>query len=123
LGVRYVPMSSPESEVTCRIENKTVYADMYTGIDATENPTDNTLSTLLAAVTAEEADLFIGNSDSDSSLDYDEKGYMVLKLDPVNAAAEREHVFIEVRPERGAPLSLEFIVPSELVVGWSTIGA
>jgi flagellin FlaB len=123
LGVRYVPMSSPESEVTCRIENKTVYADMYTGIDATVNPTDNTLSTLLAAVTAEEADLFIGNSDGDSSLDYDEKGYMVLKLDPANAAAEREHVFIEIRPEKGAPLTIEFIIPPQLTEGWHTIGS
>jgi archaellin len=78
---------------------------------------------LLAAVTAEEADLFIGNSDGDSSLDYDEKGYMVLKLDPANAAAEREHVFIEIRPEKGAPLTIEFIIPPQLTEGWHTIGS
>jgi archaellin len=122
LGVRYVPMSSPESEVTCRIENVTIFADMYNGID-TGNPAGENLTVLVTNTTENRAELFIGNSDSDSSLDYDEKGYVVLKLDPVNAAAEREHVFIEVRPERGAPLSMEFIVPSELIVGWSTIGA
>ena len=126
LGVRYVPMSSPESEVTCRIENKTIYADMYDGIipmtDA--NPTGHNFDELLANVTAvDQANLFIGNSDGDSSLDYDEKGYMVLWLDLPNAAAEREHVFIEIRPEKGAPLSLEFIIPPQLTEGWHTIGS
>jgi flagellin FlaB len=122
LGVRYVPMSSPESEVTCRIETLTIFADMYNGIN-TGNPAGENLTALVTNTTENRAELFIGNSDGDSSLDYDEKGYMVLKLDPVNAAAERENVFVEVRPERGAPLSVEFIVPSELIVGWSTIGA
>jgi len=126
LGVRYVPMSSPESEVTCRIENKTIYADMYAGIIpiTTANPTGHNMSELLANVTAvDQANLFIGNSDGDSSLDYDEKGYMVLWLDLPNAAAEREHVFIEIRPEKGAPLSIEFIIPPQLTEGWHTIGS
>jgi flagellin FlaB len=123
LGVRYVPMSSPETEVTCRIENRTVFADMYTGINTTVNPTDHTNSELLAAVNEQEAQLFIGNSDSDSSLDYDEKGYLVFKLDLANAAAEREHVFVEIRPEKGAPLTLEFIIPPQLTEGWHTIGS
>jgi len=123
LGVRYVPMSSPESEVTCRIENTTVFADMYTGINTTVNPTDHTNSELLAAVNEKEAQLFIGNSDGDSSLDYNEKGYLVFKLDLASAAAEREHVFIEIRPEKGAPLTIEFIVPPQLTEGWHTIGS
>jgi len=126
LGVRYVPMSSPQSEVTCRIENKTIYADMYKGIIpiTTANPTGHNMSELLANVTAaDQANLFIGNSDLDSSLDYDEKGYMVFVLDTSNAAAEREHVFIEIRPEKGAPLTIEFIIPPQLTEGWHTIGS
>jgi archaellin len=78
---------------------------------------------LLGAVTAEEAQLFIGNSDGDSSLDYDEKGYMVFNLGPGNTAAEREHVFVEIRPEKGAPLTIEFIIPPQLTEGWHTIGS
>jgi len=126
LGVRYVPMHNPESEVTCRIEQEIVFADMYLGIIpiATADPTDHTCTELLANVTTpDSANLFIGGSDGDSSLDYNEKGYMVFKLGPANAAAERQHVFIEIRPEKGAPLTIEFIIPPQLTAGWHTIGS
>jgi len=122
LGVRYVPMASPETEVTLRIENKTAYADIYAGIDTTD-PTGATLDTLYAAVTAPDGKLFIGNSDSDSSLDYNEKGFLVIALSSGEEALEREHIFIEIRPERGAPLTIEFIVPPQLTEGWHTIGS
>ena len=123
LGVRYVPMSWNESEVTCRIENNTVYANMYTGIDSSVDPTNAKTDALLGAVNAQEAQLFIGGSDTDSSLDYDEKGYLVFKLAPANAAQERQHVFVEIRPEKGAPLTIEFIIPPQLTAGWHTIGS
>jgi len=124
LGVRYVPMSSNESEVTCRVENKTVFANMYVGINSTILPTDSTTDTMFDAILVDDtAELFIGNTDYDASLDYDEKGFLVFKLDPANAAAEREHVFIEIRPEKGAPLTIEFIIPPQLTVGWHTIGS
>ena len=127
LGVRYVPMSSPESEVTCRIENKTVYADMYQGIwngNLTgDQPVDQKFSDLVLNTTAGNAALFIGASDGDSSLDYNEKGFMVIRLNPAYAADERDHVFVEIRPEKGAPLTIEFIIPPQLTVGWHTIGS
>jgi flagellin FlaB len=127
LGVRYVPMSSPESEVTCRIENKVIYADMYEGIKNTgltgELPADQKFDDLVGNTTAGRAALFIGSSDSDSSLDYDEKGFMVIRLEDVTAAEERDHVFVEIRPEKGAPLTLEFIIPPQLTLGWHTIGS
>jgi flagellin FlaB len=133
LGVRYVPMHSPETEVTVRVENKTIFADIYSGIIplADANPTGNLMDELIDNVTAsmattgwaDQANLFIGNSDGDSSLDYDEKGYMVFVLDTSNAAAERERVFIEIRPEKGAPLTIEFIIPPQLTEGWHTIGS
>jgi archaellin len=44
-------------------------------------------------------------------------------LDSGNTAAERQHVFIEIRPEKGAPLSIEFIIPPQLTEGWHTIGS
>ena len=129
LGVRYVPMSSPQSEVTCRVENKTIFADIYKGIipmavGTDTDPTGSTMSALLGEVDTEnQANLFIGNSDGDSSLDYDEKGYMVFWLNVADAASEREHVFIEIRPEKGAPLTIEFIIPPQLTEGWHTIGS
>jgi archaellin len=57
------------------------------------------------------------------SLDYDEKGFMVFKLGTDNTAKQREHVFIEIRPEKGAPLTIEFIIPPQLTQGWHTIGS
>jgi len=122
LGVSYVPMSSPETEISLRIENKTAYADIYNGIN-TLDPTGETLDTLWGNVTAPNAELFIGNSDGDSSLDYNEKGYLVISISAGEEALEREHIFVEIRPEKGAPLTIEFIVPPQLTAGWHTIGS
>jgi flagellin FlaB len=122
LGVKYVPMHDPETEVSLRIENHTAYANVYHGINTTD-PTDSTLADLLGGVTAGQANLFIGNSNGDTSLDYNEKGYLVLKLSNADAASEREHIWFEIRPEKGAPLTIEFIVPPQLTPGWHTIGS
>ena len=125
LGVRYVPMSSNESEVTCRVENETMFADMYNGIDdsAGKGPQLEDLFALIVNTVQNRAELFIGNSDLDSSLDIGEKGFFVVYFGSADQASVGDFIFLEVRPERGAPLSVEFIVPSELVGGWSTIGA
>jgi flagellin FlaB len=123
LGVQYVPMDTPETEISLRIENKTAYADVYEGINATENPTGASLDDLYNATSTGRAALFIGNTDSDSSLDYNEKGYLVISLNTGEEALEREHIWLEIRPEKGAPLSVEFIVPPQLTQGWHTIGS
>jgi flagellin FlaB len=125
LGVRYVPMSSNESEVTCRVENETMFGDMYNGIDdsAGKGPQLEDLFALIVDTVQNRAELFIGNSDLDSSLDIGEKGFFVVYFGSADQASVGDFIFLEVRPERGAPLSVEFIVPSELIVGWSTIGA
>jgi len=123
LGVRYVPMAAAKSEVTLRIEQHTAIADVYHGIN-TVDPTLKTLDELQLLVTGDNtAELFIGNSDLDSSLDYDEKGFLVFQLGSGDEAAQRDHVFVEIRPEKGAPLTLEFIIPPQLTEGWHTIGS
>jgi archaellin len=116
-------MDTPETEISLRIENKTAYADVYEGINATENPTGASLDDLYNATSTGRAALFIGNTDSDSSLDYNEKGYLVISLNTGEEALEREHIWLEIRPEKGAPLSVEFIVPPQLTQGWHTIGS
>jgi flagellin FlaB len=123
MGVRYVPMNTPETEISIRIENHTAYADIYEGINATVDPTGASLSDLYGNTTAGRAALFIGNSDADSSLDYNEKGYLVISLNTGEEALEREHVFLEIRPESAAPISIEWIVPPQLTQGWHTIGS
>jgi len=128
LGVRYVPMDTPESEIGFRIETTVAYADIYNGID-TNDPTNATFTSLIAYVAPATANsvttskLFIGNSDDDSSLDYNEKGYLIVAVKSGEEALEREHVWIEIRPENGAPLTVEFIVPPQLTEGWHTIGS
>jgi flagellin FlaB len=123
LGVQYVPMSTPETEISIRIENRTAYADIYEGINTNVTPTGASLDSLYDNVTSGRAALFIGNSDADSSLDYNEKGYLVITLLTGEQALEREHIWLEIRPEKGAPLSIEFIVPPQLTNGWHTIGS
>jgi flagellin FlaB len=123
LGVRYVPMHDPETEVSVRVQTHTAFANIYHGIVSTPDPTDSTLDALLTAVTGDQANLFIGNSNNDTSLDYNEKGYLVISLGTGNEALEREHVWLEIRPESGAPLTIEFIVPPQLTEGWRTIGS
>jgi len=122
LGVRYVPMKSPETEMTMGIENHTTIADVYGGINDTD-PSGRSLTELYSGVQENKAVLFIGNSDLDSSLDYDEKGYLIVRLSLSAVAEEREHVFIEIRPEKGAPLTIEFIIPPQLTMGWHAIGS
>jgi len=68
------------------------------------------------------ASMFVENSNGDDSLNSQEKGYLLITLKPGEEAAKREPIFIEIRPEKGAPLSVEFTVPSELEKGWQSVG-
>jgi flagellin FlaB len=131
MGVRYVSMTQNTSEISVRLENHTAIADCYMGINPV-NPLNETLTSLADTYTKANGttatmptacELFIGKSDGDSSLDYDEKGYLVFAFnDEASRAIQREHIFVEVRPEKGAPISIEFIVPPQLTEGWFTVG-
>jgi len=121
LGVKYVPMANETTVVTLRIGNHTAYANIYNGINETD-PTGASYDELAIAVPAAKAVLFIENSNGDDSLNSQEKGYLVIHLGSGDEAAKRDQVFIEIRPEKGAPLSVEFVVPSELQSGWLTLG-
>jgi len=118
LGVKYVPMANETTVVTLRV-GTTAYANIYDGI-STMDPTGKNYTELVANVTSGKAMLFVGNSNGDESLNSQEKGYLVISLTEV--ASKRDQVFIEIRPEKGAPLSVEFVVPSELQAGWLTLG-
>jgi flagellin FlaB len=127
MGVRYVSMSQNTSEISLGIENDIAYADVYYGINATYEPLNTQLSTLVDATRNQtgnitSAQLFVGNTDGDSSLDYDEKGFLVFCFATAEQAAEREHILVEIRPEKGAPISIEVVVPPQLTEGWLTVG-
>jgi len=63
--------------------------------------------------------LFIQNSNQDSALDSSEKGYLVIALE--TPASARDHIVVEVRPEKAAPLTIDFYVPESLTKGWITV--
>jgi len=130
LGVKYVPMANETTVVSIRIEEKAAYANIYNGtfdIGATK-AYNYLLSQVDSNANKTAAKLFIENSNGDESLNSQEKGYLVIYLhDGVPSGTDdrptaRTHVLIEIRPEKGAPLSIEFTVPSELEAGWQTIG-
>ena len=123
MGVEYVPMGTNTTVVTLRIENKTAYANIYQGINTTD-PTGKTFDQLVTGLSGSstQAKLFIENSDGDNSLDFQEKGYLIIYLKSADNAVKRDHIFIEIRPEKGAPLSIEFVVPPQIQSGYMTIG-
>jgi len=59
------------------------------------------------------ASLFIENSDGDDALNYYEKGFLIIYIGE-GAAPARENVLVEIRPEKGAPLTIEFVIPEAL---------
>jgi len=124
IGTQYVSMAQNSTEVTLRVENHTAIADVYRGINDT-NPYTTQFDTLVNAVgnSSTGAKLFIGNDDGDSSLDYSEKGFLVFYFSGTDQAAERERIYIDIRPENSAPLSVEIIVTPELTNGWLTVGS
>jgi len=128
IGTRYVAMDQNVTEISLRIENKTAYANIYYGINTAKSPLNTTLDALVTAVNSSangdtRCQLFIGNSNGDSSLDFGEKGLLILYFGADSQAAARMHVFVEVRPGNGAPVSVEVVVPPELTQGWLSIGA
>ena len=121
LGVKYVPMANESTVVFLRIENHTAYPNIYNGINITD-PRGEDFTTLINGLgSGTTAKLFIENSDGDESIDSKEKGFLIIYLSTSDQADRREKVFIEIRPEKGAPLSIEFSVPSELQQGFTTV--
>jgi len=122
LGVKYVPMANETTVVSLRVGNHTAYPNIYNGINTTDprgQDFDSLISILGNSTTAV---LFIENSDGDDSLSAKEKGLLIIHLSESDEAGKRQTVFIEIRPEKGAPLTIEFVVPSELQEGFITIG-
>jgi len=123
LGVKYVPMANQTTMVSLRVENHTAYANIYNGINKEVDPRGKNFTQLINSLgTGTTAMLFIENSDGDDSIDTQEKGLLIIHLATGDQADKRENIFIELRPEKGAPLSIEFTVPSELQEGFHTIG-
>jgi flagellin FlaB len=69
------------------------------------------------------AALVIINSNHDEALDTGEKAYLVITLSKEDAALAREDVYIEIRLEESATLSIELRVPASMPLdSWATAG-
>jgi len=119
-GVKYVAMWRNETAVTLKV-GMTAWANVYDGVNTLE-PTGENFTALANNVTEGTAQLFIGNTNGDESLDAFEKGYLVINLGNANAAPIRAGIIIEIRLEKTAPLSLEFTMPESMPSNtWVTV--
>jgi flagellin FlaB len=129
-GTQSVPMAQNTSEVFLEVGNHTAIVDCYTGVapaNATDDPYTNTFSDLVSALQNQSGAgthcrLFIGNSNNDTSLDYGEKGFLVFYFSSADQATANELIDVEIRPLEGATISIEVLVPPDLVDGWQTLG-
>jgi flagellin FlaB len=132
IGVRYVPMDINSTEVTLTVSNKAAIANCYLGVSSTVDPENATLATMATDVNATVStvaagqtacQLFIGNSNNNTSLDSNEKGYLVICVNPTSyQAIHGDTIYIQIRPEQGAPLAVSFVVSQQLSPGWQTVG-
>jgi len=68
------------------------------------------------------AALVIMNSNQDEALDTGEKAYLVITLSEEDAALSREEIYVEIRLEESATLSIELSVPASMPLdSWATV--
>jgi flagellin FlaB len=115
-GVKYVALGQNETAVTLTVSGSS-WPNIYEGT-ATMTSGSN-FTELLSSVTAGQAKLYIQNSNGDEALDSNEKGYLVIRLS--SAASSRTHIVVEIKPEKAAPLTVDFYVPESLQTGWITV--
>jgi archaellin len=146
IGVRYVPMDANSTEVTLTVSadasnlnnpNGTAIANCYYGVapdNATDNPLNNTLDALVtnvrnlqagntAGLNTTQAELFIGNSVNNTSLEANEKGFLVVYFQGQDRAIHGQIIYLQIRPEQSAPIAVSFVVSPQLTEGWSTVGS
>jgi flagellin FlaB len=142
IGVNYVPMDQNATEVSLTVGNHTAIADCYTGVasytianttNAVQgNPLNTSLTGLVDQITGTPANygtgyswarLFIGASNNNTSLDFNEKGYLVISLASADVGVPGEHIAVQIRPENSAPMSTDFVVPAQLSQGWMAVNS
>jgi len=128
-GVSYVPMGANRTVVTLKIKYANTskepvsYPNIYVGVNTTIDPAKTGFTDILDGLNFTynginaTAQLFLEENNKDDAFDFFEKGYLVIKLDPNLDLTSRCEVYIEVRPEKGAPLTINFIIPANLPTG------
>ncbi|MGB9960378.1 MAG: archaellin/type IV pilin N-terminal domain-containing protein [Candidatus Bathyarchaeales archaeon] len=115
-GVKYVALGTNETAVTLKVGGE-AWPNIYNGTDSMTSGSD--FDTLLSSVDSGKATIFIQNTNGDEALDSNEKGYLVINLS--SPASARTHIVVEIKPEKAAPLTVDFYVPESLQTGWITV--
>jgi flagellin FlaB len=136
VGIRYVPMDANSTQITLTISGQSAIANCYYGVNAStintidpystkmDNLVNYTGSTPLSnggTITA--AELFIGNSNNNTSLDSNEKGFLMVYFAPQDRPVHGQTIYIQIRPQQDAPIAVDFKVSAQLSTGWSTVGS
>jgi flagellin FlaB len=134
MGVKYVPVGMNETVVSLSIIKRggssIAYSNIYYGVNTTFNPRGysfdglvqtanvtllNILNKTFDETLLPAAILIVENNNGDEALDSSEKGFLVVILGNEYTADPRSLVTIEIRVERSAPLTVEFMVPEALI--------
>ncbi len=120
VGVDYVPMGVNRTVVSVRM-NKTAYPNVYLGVDKSNDPAEKTYDDLVDAVNSAssslsiKAMLFLEDNNGDDAFDFHEKGYLIIYIDSNQVdVTSRASILIEIRPEKSAALTIEFVIPANL---------
>ena len=127
-GVSYLPMGVNRTVVSFKLTGygtvpSTAYPNIYSGVNKTLDPAKNSFDDILdswgtmPSGRSVDAWLFLEENNGDDAFDFFEKGYLIIKVNSSLEITSRCTVDIEVRPERGAPLTVSFIVPANLPTG------
>jgi len=124
-GVSYLPMGVNRTVVSFKLTGygtvpSTAYPNIYSGVNKTLDPAKKSFDEILGNMSSSrtvDAWLFLEENNGDDAFDFFEKGYLIIKVNSSLEITSRCTVDIEVRPERGAPLTVSFIVPANLPTG------
>ncbi len=113
-GTKYVSMNENTTVVTLKIGTN-AWGNVYNGVNETK--IGESFNDMMTNTTKDRGTLYIQNSNGDQALDSSEKGYLVISLDAGNAALVRSQITIEIRLEKTAPLTIDFVVPESMPKG------
>lgn len=127
-GISYIPMGVNRTVVTFKIKYANIsktpisYPNIYLGVNKDTDPAKTSFTNILNGFPSfndvkAAAQLFLEENNKDDAFDFFEKGYLIIKLDSTLELTSRCEVHIEIRPEKGAPLLISFIIPANLPAG------
>ena len=111
VGKGTVDLGADSTVITVYLPDATLL-DIYEGVDIEQKLLDQTM---LDLVEADSAKSFIYNGNGNSVLEFQEKAFIILHLGPGNEMQSYQTVKIEVKPGRGAALTVVRTAPGGLL--------